>query len=445
MQDRIQPQQSAAETAVAHREPVSDKNPVQSKAGKKPPIQAKQRPIQRLAKSKPIPGKHSPIQRKSKAGQIAQQMGEQHGVDTSGLEFRHNSAFPASVGAEATIQGNKIDFAPGKDSVQNIKHEVGHAIDNAKNGTPKGDKVVNGQMVDTTREAAADKMMNAPLQRKEGESLTNQITPAGESSVVQRTLTYYDKDGEEKLFETFAEVFEQLEQLAKREVDRVQLKKFIDKRLAEDGIQFNFRFADEIVNDPPSGQEYLFGHEGREFLISFIDVYKEGVKHWVNDESILTDDAYNALKSTYEETEADDGQEVEDDYKSGLACTLFALLAVKGTIWGASTPQELHEILRAMPKLRVYDEDEIVGFLRMKASLNYTNRNSIKVADFVASLGEEDQTRKFIVDLDGEPHTFALKHKDGEWKRFDNGSETGYIDGATIGKYNSSKISVTWE
>ena len=132
----------------------SIQGPYKSPQGRKPPIQAKQRPVQRTKSGN------------SKSSEIAGLMGQQYGVDTSNLQFNHNSSFPGTVGADATIQGNKIDFAPGKDSEANIKHEVGHAIDNAKNGTPKGDQVINGHAVDTTREIAADKMMNTPLQRK---------------------------------------------------------------------------------------------------------------------------------------------------------------------------------------------------------------------------------------------------------------------------------------
>ncbi|OJJ18822.1 hypothetical protein BKI52_24950 [marine bacterium AO1-C] len=151
---------------------------------KQRPIQAKQRPIQ--AKQKPVQARQRPVQRNTaghtKGGQpqgsakfkeIATTMGQQHGVDTSQLKATHNSSFPDTVNAEATIQGSKIDFAPGKDTEANIKHEVAHAIDNAKNGTPKGDKVVNGQSVDTTREQTVDQMAAQPLQRKVNQSTEN--------------------------------------------------------------------------------------------------------------------------------------------------------------------------------------------------------------------------------------------------------------------------------
>ena len=189
MRDQIQPKQMFVQKAATNKVQVPNHKTIQSKAGTKPPIQAKQRPVQRQGKYAPLASKQTPIQRKSKANQIAQQMGEQHGVDTSNLEFHHNSSFPTSVGAEATIQGNKIDFAPGKDSMQNIKHEVGHAIDNAKNGTPQGNKMVNGHKVDTTREAAADQMMNTPLQQKTNTD-TELISPEP-NQIVQRVVVHY--------------------------------------------------------------------------------------------------------------------------------------------------------------------------------------------------------------------------------------------------------------
>jgi len=170
-----------------------------TKEAAKPLIQARQRPIQRHEGYQPHAAKQQPIQRKTtqKSEKIAQTMGQQYGVDTSSLQFNHNSSFPGKLGAEATIQGNKIDFAPGKDSEANIKHEVGHAIDNAKNGTPKGDKVVNGQMVDTTREAAADKMMNAPLQLQKAEMFPNFSATTHSNTPVQRKVFVDDSEVKE--------------------------------------------------------------------------------------------------------------------------------------------------------------------------------------------------------------------------------------------------------
>ena len=113
-----------------------------------------------------VAAKALPLQRKAATGssrfqQVAADMGRKYGVDTSGLKATHQSPFPAKLNAEATIQGNNIHFAPGKDTDYNIRHEVAHAIDNRLNGTPKGDQLVNGQKIDTTREKVVDRMVKA--------------------------------------------------------------------------------------------------------------------------------------------------------------------------------------------------------------------------------------------------------------------------------------------
>lgn len=149
--------------------------PIQTKQGQKSPIQARQRPVkakqtpvQRQAQ-KPSP-KISEDQPKGSVAfqQIASQMGAQHGVNTSVLQAKHNSDFPATVDADATIQGNQVDFAPGKDTSQNMRHEVAHYIVNSQRGTPPtADKTVNGQKVNTTDEQKADQLAGMPLQRME--------------------------------------------------------------------------------------------------------------------------------------------------------------------------------------------------------------------------------------------------------------------------------------
>lgn len=119
-----------------------------------------------------VAAKAYPLQRKAATGssrfqQVAADMGRKYGVDTSRLKATHQSPFPTKLNAEATIQGNNIHFAPGKDTDYNIRHEVAHAIDNKLNGTPKGDRLVNGQKIDTTREKVVDRMaMQSITQRK---------------------------------------------------------------------------------------------------------------------------------------------------------------------------------------------------------------------------------------------------------------------------------------
>ncbi|MEL6556569.1 MAG: hypothetical protein AAFQ94_00195 [Bacteroidota bacterium] len=152
---------------------------------------------------------NSTIQRKlldrmngtSKFDRIVAKMGLQYGVDTSGLKATHNSSLPSRLHAEATIQGNRIHFGPGQDSPHNIRHEVAHAIDNRMNGTPAGDKFVNGYLVDTTREKVVGNMVN---NSGSPQLPANSIKPLqvngfyGQSSVVQRKV----KVDKEELNET---------------------------------------------------------------------------------------------------------------------------------------------------------------------------------------------------------------------------------------------------
>ncbi|OJJ19870.1 hypothetical protein BKI52_15425 [marine bacterium AO1-C] len=174
-----------------------------SKSGQKPaiqakqiPVQAKQKPVQ--AKQKPIQAKQAPIQRNGQTSTIQrngeggndlkERMSAQYKVDLSGYKEHKDSSFPASVGASATIQGKDIHYGPGQFTEANRKHEFGHAIDNTLNGTPKGDTTIQGHNIDTTREAAADKIMNTPVQAK-AEAVQMKQSSVGLSSQqpIQRT------------------------------------------------------------------------------------------------------------------------------------------------------------------------------------------------------------------------------------------------------------------
>ncbi|MEM0938981.1 MAG: hypothetical protein AAGI25_04225 [Bacteroidota bacterium] len=123
----------------------------------------------------------------SRFRRIAMNMGEKYGVDTSPLTATNNSSFPVQLNAEATIQGNNIHFAPGMDTDYNMRHEVGHFIDNKLNGTPKREKIVNGHWVNNSREGIVDKIAkgNNTIFQRRGYDM-----PAGnkEPRVVQRKV-----------------------------------------------------------------------------------------------------------------------------------------------------------------------------------------------------------------------------------------------------------------
>ncbi|WP_157558496.1 hypothetical protein [Microscilla marina] len=179
------------------------KNPSKTfttKEGQKPPIQAKQRPIQAKqrpiqAKQRPIQAKQSPIQRKPNVDNqdLKTQMGKQYGVDLSGYKEHQNSSFPDKVGAQATIQGKDIHYASGQFTLQNRKHELGHAIDNTLNGTPQGNTTIQGYNIDTTREEVADKIMHTPLQKQ-----SDDTTPVVQQKSKSSGKTVLQRKGEKK-------------------------------------------------------------------------------------------------------------------------------------------------------------------------------------------------------------------------------------------------------
>lgn len=177
---------------------VKPTSPYQTKEGQKPPIQTREG---KLAGLWGETAQNQAVQRKE-SNDLKSIMGNQYGVDLSGYRETQNSSFPAKVGALATIQGKDIHYAPGQYTEKNRKHELGHAIDNTLNGTPKGDTTVQGHNIDTTREAAADKIADAPLQRNVGsnwelnavksgvEQTTTQASKPSGHNVVQRTETW---------------------------------------------------------------------------------------------------------------------------------------------------------------------------------------------------------------------------------------------------------------
>lgn len=194
-------------------------------------IQAKQRPVQNQTKptyqspqgkKEPYQAKQRPVQRKESDNDLKNQMGQQYGVDLSGFKEHQNSSFPGSVNALATIQGKNIHYAPGQFTEKNRKHELGHAIDNTLNGTPKGDKTVNGQNIDTTREKVADKIADTPLQRKTQEGdLVQANTEGGVVQRVQHLWMIYGEDYEQQVYEQEQQLQQQQQEVESRKKKNV--------------------------------------------------------------------------------------------------------------------------------------------------------------------------------------------------------------------------------
>lgn len=239
MQQNNAPVQQKQASPYATKE--GQKPVIQTKEGGKPPIQAGQCSVQRR-------------ESQNEGSDLKGMMGNQYGVDLSGYKEHKDSSFPGSVGALATIQGKDIHYAPGQFTEKNRKHELGHAIDNTMNGTPKGDTTVNGQSVDTTREAAADKIMNTPLQRKVG---GGEMVQGVGGDVVQRVISWGKGNHPDGVLDKFVSTLDGLVQAASKDaLDLSFVQGMGDGHMKRWVKEANAHLADEKPDFLPAAYGY---------------------------------------------------------------------------------------------------------------------------------------------------------------------------------------------
>ncbi|MEM9822486.1 MAG: hypothetical protein AAF985_15495 [Bacteroidota bacterium] len=131
----------------------------------------------------------------------------------------------------------------------------------------------------------------------------------------------------------------------------------------------------------------------------------------------------NLMEGGYVEEGVDDGASIKDDYDKALACSLFAILAMKPGFLGANSPKELHYILRANPKTRKYDNDKEVAQIRIAAGLTPTKPDATE--NTLSKLTSKYDAGKFIIDPSGQAHTFVLTKTDDGWRKIDNDNPGG--------------------
>lgn len=409
------------------------------------PLQGKFEPLQRASLEEEEPAQAQPANQTGLPNQLKSGIENLSGYSMNDVKVYYNSSKPAQLQAHAFAQGSDIHVAPGQE--QHLPHEAWHVVQQ-KQGRVKPTLQLQGHSVndDAGLEQEADTMGAKALSANPSTSQrkSSKPTEVDTQSTAQRKLIYYKNTTETKL-DNFAAVIDAFR--GKKSADEVKatIINAINTKFsgAESEDRFNPLMMDQFI-DAHDG--YLNTGTGAELTDSLYEFYKDCLDKFVKKAGdIESSKSYTDLKDIYDDTEGDDGLNVGSDYDQGLACTLFALLAVKGSYLGASTPEELHNIFQSISKFKAYDEDANVGLIRMQAGLHYSTTYKGKtVKQMVDSLGEGERGRKFIIDMDGEAHTFALKYVDG-WKRFDNGSSQGYKTGAEIGGYSSKKISVTWE
>jgi hypothetical protein len=123
----------------------------------------------------------------------------------------------------------------------------------------------------------------------------------------------------------------------------------------------------------------------------------------------------------------DDGHRVDDTYREGLACSLFAILRLKPGFLGAANARQLHHIMRHDQRLRKYDNDERVAAIRIAAGLQYhVPAGAVNTVTKFTTNADIDKTIKYIIDPT-EAHTFTLEYDTGrrKWKKYDNDAPNG--------------------
>lgn len=137
----------------------------------------------------------------------------------------------------------------------------------------------------------------------------------------------------------------------------------------------------------------------------------------------------------------DDHVNLRDVFEPGKACSLYSLLTLAPGFMGASSPEELHTMLRRTQDLREYDDNDVVARLRLMAGLTCTMEGK-PIAEVLAKY-EHAGKPPFIVDPAGEAHTFACEWaNDGYYPR-DNGENargTKVLDNKRINKITVASI-----
>ncbi|BBD63575.1 hypothetical protein NIES2109_64500 (plasmid) [Nostoc sp. HK-01] len=136
----------------------------------------------------------------------------------------------------------------------------------------------------------------------------------------------------------------------------------------------------------------------------------------------------------------DDGMTVSDKYQNLLACSLFAILAVKGTWLGTDEPAVLHSILRRTGKVKQYDDNKIAAKVRYLAGMTPTvPATKITLAAYLTEKKQKGEKDSFIVDIAGEAHTFAAVWKGDDYKKVD---ETG--SNGNLLQYGTNQVLAVW-
>jgi hypothetical protein len=137
----------------------------------------------------------------------------------------------------------------------------------------------------------------------------------------------------------------------------------------------------------------------------------------------------------------DDKVSVSDKYLPVMACSLFSILALKGTWLGTDDPKVLHGILRKTGQIKEYDDNKTAAKVRYLAGLKPTPvGGGIKLRDYIQGKKDRGEKDSFIVDAAGIAHTFAAVWKDNDYKKVD---ETG--SNGNLAEYAQNEVLCVWK
>jgi hypothetical protein len=368
------------------------------------------------------------------------------GLALDDVRVHYNSSKPAALQALAYTQGTDIHVAPGEE--RHLPHEAWHVVQQAQGRVKPTMQMKGGVPVNDDRglEHEADTLSAKALQmrpaQKEKPDTGNAARQRGLQTPIQRVAVKKTGDDIESYVTTADELATLLE-ITKESVlqkigDNVVYMHFdetlLNEFLSESEAEAVGRNTDAILARL-SGLYMKYINKKREDFATNVGSIADNTSNTINTK-------FHNLKAVYAESEAEDNMNVADKWNVALACTLFALLVVRPNFMGARSPEELHGIFRSFESTKAYDEDEIVGKIRLAAGLDFsTDYAGQTVNQLITSLRVGDRGRKIIVDPTAEAHTFALKYDGGAWKRYDNDAPGG----TTTIKYGAKRIAATWE
>jgi hypothetical protein len=358
------------------------------------------------------------------------------GYSMDDVRVHRNSPKPAQLQAHAYAKGTDIHLAHGQE--KHLPHEAWHVVQQ-KQGRVKPTMQMKGKVNvndDAGLEREAD-VMGGKATSNANHSKTKAVTTKERqpASVVQRI-----KVGKSKVT-TVGQLTEILNKNKEKKGEEFHQAGLMEKLNEYRGAfpEFTVSMVNKFLDDNPERKIRRSISKTDEFIASLANAIKQQYSQLVNKDFHDKFDKdgqskeYKGLKQIGYMDGTDDGASVKQKYNSTLACSLFALLRMKSPILGASTPEQLHYILRTHPQTKKYDNDDVVAKIRLAAGFKYhTDKQQVSELQTLTNKG-----KKFIIDPVGKAHTFVLEDTSNGWKKYDNDNQNGTAP-------SNDKIRVYW-